>query len=589
MGNNKDIRIVLSTLRYKSSPEVSYTLQVPFVQTVKELIGFERNINISLAQVFDDERQKSTIFRPTAKFTLIFKNSYTGTTSYTPFENNLYYVNASETAKLSCEKGENNVDWGGFPQYDEFDFVRGDYKSIGYTKPPNNHINFVTKSASTYNWNFFLSYAHKNNYNKDLSYYNLVTQNYVTWKSGQGIPFLITNLSDSGNNIVSFKCPIKHGLSVGEYVELSFSYNGDKYFQVYSLGDGTVDSDSYVFNIFNYGFIGTVFDDNTTGTFKRVLDIDNPTDTTSEYYVREMKMLSDVPDYNMVNAGFEQNIFGKVKKYESEGFTPNKVARVSLKEGSQTYTLSFNKDYDINGLLDNQKRPISELFFTVIWKGFFGWTFNFNSKLKQGYNFNLPLIPPNKTPNVWWKTTDSRSNVNVGSVVVTKNDPKTNKPFNFTHVKSLKSGDVIDGDLCEWNNYEQNERVLSKIYHKFTFNEAVFRIGKPTSPNQLGYYYQPHNSLKIRQYSDYVEDGDADTIANIPNYAYFSTNKNSFTWRDLYTYGFKDPNGNGVDYPFTNGRHYPFGDYVFRIMPEGTNNSINDDDTLRDQIKDNCE
>ena len=36
MGNNKDIRIVLSTLRYKSAPELSSALQIPLVQSIRE-------------------------------------------------------------------------------------------------------------------------------------------------------------------------------------------------------------------------------------------------------------------------------------------------------------------------------------------------------------------------------------------------------------------------------------------------------------------------------------------------------------------------------------------------------------------------
>ena len=75
MGNNKDIRIVLGVLRYKSAPETTLALQVPFVQTYKQKTEFERSIDITLTQVYDDERQKSTLFRPAAKFSIIFKNS----------------------------------------------------------------------------------------------------------------------------------------------------------------------------------------------------------------------------------------------------------------------------------------------------------------------------------------------------------------------------------------------------------------------------------------------------------------------------------------------------------------------------------
>jgi len=341
MGNNNEIRVVLGSLRYKSASNTTIGLKLPLIQTAKENIEFDRNINISLAEVFDRERQKSTIFRPTCKFSLLFKNSYTGSTNYVPFENNLYYVNAATAAKNQCDQTAENVSWSGLPQYNEFDFIRNDYNVVGYTQPPNNHIRFVNKSASTYNWNFFLSYPYDNNYNKQMSAFDTVNNNTLTWVSGDGIPFSITMTSENGTNVVRFTCPGKHGLSVGEFVKLSFKYNNDEYFEVFSLGDGRINSDKYIFNIINYGFVGTTFSNGVTGTFKRVLDVNNPSNSTSEYYVKTNKLISNVEDAVLVNAGFEQNIFGKVKKFESSGFTPNYIERTSIKEGAQSYTLTL--------------------------------------------------------------------------------------------------------------------------------------------------------------------------------------------------------------------------------------------------------
>jgi hypothetical protein len=581
MGNNKDIRIVLGVLRYKSAPETTLALQVPFVQTYKQKTEFERSIDIKLTQVYDDERQKSTLFRPAAKFSIIFKNSYTGkTTGYVPFENNLYYTNASQIAKLACDKGEANVDWEGFPQYSEFDFIRNDYNVPGYTIPPNNHVDFAVKSASSYNWAFYTSYPYDNNYSRQLRY-NFTNTDFITWSVGDGIPFIITNITENGNNLVSFKCPMKHGLSVGEYVKLSFKYLNDDLFEVYSLGDGTTNSEWYVFNIYNYGFMGNTFDDNTKGTFKRVLDIDNPDDTTSEYYIKRLKILTNEDDSVITKSGFEQNIFGKKKKYESPGFTPNKVGRVSIKEGSQSYNMTLNKDINIEGLIDNQKRPITEIYFNVIWKGYFGWTLGPASFLKFGYDFNLPLV--SGLPSPWWGQSNSNA------VGISKgNYTKSNKLFYY--VNPLKVGNVIDGDLCEWNDYEQIERTVSDMYHKFTLNNTHFVstfVPKPTNSNMFGYYYKPHNKITLRVYSDYTEDAEGDGKSIVPNYSYFSTNKNLFIWRDIYTYGYKDPNGRGVDYPFINGRHYPFNNFVFKLIPEGTN--FVGDDIITDPIFDACE
>ena len=583
MGNNKEIRIVLSKLRYKSSPELSYGINLPFVQTTNEIIEYDRSSNVSLAQVYDDERQASTIFRPVCKFSVLFKNSYVGNTNYPPFEDNLVYINAAQAAQDQCLKGANNVKWSGYPQYNEFDFIRTDNNVSGYTAPPNNHLTFVSKSASSYNWNFYLSYPYKNLSNKSMEFFDESSQNYISWISSDGLPFVLRNMMEGGDSIVSFKSPVKHGLSVGENVELSFNYNGVKYFEVYSLGDGTVDSDNYVFNVYNYGFTGNVFVDGKSGTFKRVLDVDNPSDTTSSYYVRQLKIMSNVGDYNLVKSGFEQNIFGKTKKYESEGFTPNKIARVSVKEGSQSYLLSFNTDFDLNGLVDNQKRPITELFFNVIWKGYFGWTMGPGFELKEGFNFNLPLV--NGKPSVWWDKSNTNSSTGFSNGSYNKSG------YNFTYVKSLKKGDVIDGDYCEWNNYEQKERVVSDLFHKFTFNSKVFDIRtKPTPFNNLeGYYYQPNYGMPIRVYSDYIEDAEMNPnfALNIPDYSYFSTSENKFLWRDIYTYGFRDPDGRGVDYPFINGRHYPTTNKIFRIIPEGTN--YVDDTTINIPKIDNCE
>ena len=171
MGNTKETRIVLGSLRYKSAPDTTIGLKVPLIQTFKENIEFDRSINIELQQVFNDERQKSTIFRPTGKFELLFSNSYTGSTNYVPLENNLYYVNADLAAFTQCQIGT-TIAWSGLPQYNEFDFIRNDYNVSGYTTPNSIgafHRLFIPKSASSYNWNFFMSYAFENDYNKVLN------------------------------------------------------------------------------------------------------------------------------------------------------------------------------------------------------------------------------------------------------------------------------------------------------------------------------------------------------------------------------------------------------------------------------------
>ena len=97
MGNRQDTRVILGSLRYKSALKKRNTtllFEVPLMQTSKENVEFDKSIDVNLEQVFDNERQKSDIIRPTCKFSLLFENSYSGFTNYPPFENNLYYLNA---------------------------------------------------------------------------------------------------------------------------------------------------------------------------------------------------------------------------------------------------------------------------------------------------------------------------------------------------------------------------------------------------------------------------------------------------------------------------------------------------------------
>ena len=199
---------------------------------------------------------------------------------------------------------------------------------------------------------------------------------------------------------------MSHGLSVGESVKLNFNYNGIDTFQVTSLGNENFGSEDYIFNIQNIGYLGTTFSVNTTGTFKRIINATNEIDTTSNYYVRVHKILTSIEDSVLVNAGFEKNIFSKAVKFEKAVLTPNGVDRSSIKEGNDSYNLMFNSNIDIDGLRDNLNRPVSELFFSFIWKGYFGWTLGPNTNLKEGYEFNLPL--ENSQPSVWWDQTNTQ-------------------------------------------------------------------------------------------------------------------------------------------------------------------------------------
>ncbi len=221
--------IVPSRLNFKSAPILDSQVTIDLNQTQKELIQFVRNTSISLAQLYEDEREISETYRPTFKVDYIYDNTYTGTTDYLPFQYNLFYVDAVQS-KLSGI-------WKGFPQYYEFDFFRP------YVN--DNHFVYVAQSAYTYNWTYYITHAAENDYTKNME--ATYSGNTLNFQAQDGIPFVVFNSKQGGANIISFQCFMPHGLTVADYVELSLTYNGNqKVFNVFSLGDSKSNSSEYI-------------------------------------------------------------------------------------------------------------------------------------------------------------------------------------------------------------------------------------------------------------------------------------------------------------------------------------------------------
>lgn len=571
----KKYSLIPSNLQYQGSPGVDQEISISLEEQQELLVEYERSATISLAQVYDDERQKSTVFRPTFKVTYLYDNTLTGTTTYSPFRDNLYYIDAVNSKVSGI--------WKGFPQYYEFDFFRPEISD--------GHLNYKAKSAYTYNWMYYLTYPSQNDENKPLFYANSQYGN-ISWVAKDGIPFYLFNSTNNGNKVISFRCIAPHGLSVGEWVELSISYNQNKLFQVNILGNGTAGSELNIFGIYNVGYTGTTFNSGKNGTFKRVINPDNITETKSKYYIRQHKVLTNLNEIAAVKNGFEKNIFVDSVKFEYSSITPNLISRISQKSNSDSYNFTSNIDINIAGLLDNQKRPVHELYLTILNKGYSGY-FNYpnqNVGLKQGWQFNI-----SQKPNPWWDYNEIKSNTNISVDSYTVQGQTTRT---FYYNRDLNMGDIIDGDFCEWNDYEQFERVISPYYQKIKYNESNFQTVPTTNQqnqqyatNAPGYYYNPHQKMTIRVFSNSIETGEINTIDNIPSYSYYSRSDRKFRWRDLYTYGFVDDEGRGVDYPYLNSAHYPFSNVVFRLIPEGSNLSEGFDslNIITKPIEDDCE
>tara|TARA_R110001592_G_scaffold273379_2_gene540262 strand:- start:7264 stop:9012 length:1749 start_codon:yes stop_codon:yes gene_type:complete len=577
--NNQSIRIVRGSDRYAGAPDTDLSIQIPLENSKKSIIEGDRNVLINLEERFDHERQISTKFRIAGKIVNLFDNTVSGRCSnYAPFEEELYYIDPTQSLVVAQGNVANAV-WTGYPPYDEFNFFR--------TSGVPGHVDYDSKSASTYNWSVYLSYSHKNDYNQFMKYTDDDTNNSLTFNVSDGIPYSIKNRTVNGKRMISFYCGFKHNIKEGDYVYLQTPVNGKNLLEVYSLGDQSYGNEDKILNVYNYGYTGNSISDGAMGTLKRVINPSNSGETMSEYYVRKHKTLTEVKNVDLTRMGFEQNNFPVEKKLEYSALTPNQTTRISVKDGRGSFGLSFDKDIDIISLMDNLDRPVTELFVTIVNKGYMGF-FNHggtgppNKGLEVGWSFNFRK----SMIDTWWSKLNLQNKDNITTDYYDK-PGDNNLNIRFYYNKDLPIGTEIKGDICEWNKFDQKETILSKISHKYSFNPGVITTsGNVNLPD--GYTYNPHHSVKLRVYSDYIETGDREAVSGVPDYSFFSNFEGQWRWRDIYTYGYIDTDGNGVNYPFLNGEHYPFADVLFLQTPLMRNNNVFND-IIFDPITDDCE
>ena len=490
--NNETIRIVRGSDRYAGAPDTDLFIQVPIENTKKSIIEGDRTVLLNLEERFDHERQISTKFRIAGKIVNLFDNIVSGkTNNYQPFENELYLIDPTKSV-VDALGDVSLADWRGYPPYDEFNFFR--------TSGVPGHIIYRSKSASTYNWSTYLTYPYSNDYNQYMTYTNEENGAKITYQVSEGVPYVIKNRVVNGKNMLTFYCGYKHNIVEGDYIYLQTPINGSNLLEVYSLGDQAFGNDDKVLNVYNYGFTGSTINDDYMGNLKKVINPNNSGETTSKYYVRKHKTLTDVSNVDLTRMAFEQNNFPVKKKLEYSALTPNQVTRISVKDGRGSFGVSFDKDIDIISLMDNLDRPITELFVTIVNKGYMGY---FNSPpisnptkgLEVGWSFNFLR----DSIDDWW------SKINVNNKDNITNDYYDKQGDNglnirFYYNKDLPIGTELKGDVCEWNEFNQKETVVSPISHKFSFNPSIFSTNADINLPD-GYTYNPHHSVKLRTYS----------------------------------------------------------------------------------------
>ena len=508
--------IVPSLYKNKVSDDDNSQISIEFESTRKELIEFDRDVNVDLKNLYEQEKSKSFKIRPVFNINFTYNNSYSGITS-SKYKNELIYplLNSIYIQDEKVKKG--------FLQAYEFDF---------YRTPTLTAFGYESVSAYTYNWRYYLTYPYSEDSKQRL---NIKMKNiFYDWTVEDGIPFIGYDVIINGFNISRITCGVEHNVKEGESVLI----NGVVY-DVYSFGDNSFESEKYIINILN---INNQIKSSIPSTLKRVIIGGNSGETTSRYYIRKHKVIDGGDKLVVTKSGFQRGVFDGNSNIEFSGFT---------KESNYAYNFTLQNEINIEGIVDNHNRPISELYLTIVFKGQSGFFASRNDNMKKGWEFNIL-----KNNMQWWESRNSESNSDIRPISYFDNEK--NEFFYYD------SPNVFDGDFCEYNEYEQLERVVSDFYYKIK-HSPIFNINN----NEKGYYYKPHNKLQLKVFSDYVETVDKNLADNVPNYAFYSKVDGQFRWRDIYSVGFFDENNNGINYPFINNSFYPFVNNVFKLFPEG--------------------
>lgn len=349
----------------------------------------------------------------------------------------------------------------------------------------------------------------------------------------------------SERQMVCFGLPCKHNLSNGDIVEISGSNGYDGQHVVYGLGLENGDLKDYYF-ILDLPANGSI---NNNTRMNKVVD-----NIKVEYYFRifskiktKTSDLIETDDYETYQAGFSENFFN-----------------------DPIIQFVFNEEIDVSGLKDNLGRPLSEIFLTILKTN----SNNLFTNVKSG--IETPYISNLNNSDVLTYLRDIP--------VIQKIHNGVNLPYVSHNPLETLNGlpNYFYGDIVEYNNTTLLETVLSDIQHRFnTINrEQVNTIQEYYStttssteiaqtrtlnlgPRQEGYFYKPHHSIKIRNFSNYIEEADS-LVDGIPSYATLRDD-GKYVWRDLLSIGFNDGDENSLDYPFLNGSHYRYQNYCFNL------------------------
>jgi len=370
------------------------------------------------------------------------------------------------------------------------------------------------------------------------------TTHYIVSGATYGLKIVgIDSVDIGGRTVVALATPVRHNLNQGDRVRLvglsPAILDGDYRVVRTGLDDGS--------NMEYYFSVMIDFDPLITVTDARLRRLVGGQE--SSYYLRLFKKITTV-NTNINNGIIEDD------DYE---IYPTAFAKTIYRD--EVCQFVVNEDVEVGGLVDNLGRPLSEIFVTFIKTkaGFF-------TDIKSG--LNMGVVEGISDAGFWGgQMADIRSIHNdVGSLGANPQENPFISPLPLED-SVMANADYFYGDVVEYNKFECMEYVLSEVGHRFntTNREQILNPADPfpKGPRLEGYYYNPHHKMKIRDFSNYVEQGDSNTFG-IPDYAE-DLGDGRWLWRDLLDIGLNDGQYETLNYPFLNGSHYLYHNLCFPL------------------------
>ena len=308
------------------------------------------------------------------------------------------------------------------------------------------------------NWDYCITYP----YMKDFEKINEVCG---CNNSSVKIVEAIRTYSNSGNNLIRMKSIFKHNLDVNDVISLYYLKEDSmehisRRITVVGIGDYEGNDKEHYFSV-KYSEIEGVFGIcEETGCSGEYLTLDN-----------EKAQLFFKKETNGIEHQYYFRKFKKIKREDNKELDSyvNKLAYGENIYGDRIAQVIYTDDIDIDGLVDHNGKPLSELYFTIIKR---------NAGHSLWYDENVYTGDSIEFSHCFGKVTDGldlpveQDDYNIKylhNIDYETWDLKPKSTLSESNDITIED-DVFWGDVVDYNPYDDSETVLNPVY--FRFNTA---------------------------------------------------------------------------------------------------------------------